>query len=306
MRSEITRRQFLLQAAMSMLTVSATARDLHVKSFPDEVSLAVQEQLLNLVNEERAAASVSALKLDDLASRVAKAHAVEMAQNAFLSHWGLNGFKPYHRYSFAGGTEATEENDSQAEHDGPVNAEDIASDLILMHRSMYEEKPPHDGHRQTMLAPQHTHVGFGIGVEGSHVRLCELYVARYVAIDRYPTTQKPGSSFLLSGQVLDPRYTVQGIDVCYEPLPSPPDLAWLRVLRPYGLPKDRETLYPKLADGFHYDDGSKGSIELQTGGTFRVPVLLNRKRSGIYTIVIWIQRGDANPFEAAEICIRAE
>ena len=147
---------------------------------------------------------------------------------------------------------------------------------------------------------------FGVGAEGSHVRLTELYVARYVTIDRYPTKQRPGGGFILSGRVLDPRYTVQGIDVCYEPLPSPPDIAWLRVPRPYGLPEDRENLSPKLPDNYHYDDGSKGSIELQSNGTFRVPVVLTKKASGIYTMVVWIQQGDADPFSATQVCVRAE
>jgi uncharacterized protein YkwD len=306
MRSEITRRQFLSQASMSVLAISASAipAKSRVKPFGEHVNLSPEVELLNLVNQERAAVGAGALKLDELACRVAKAHAVEMAQNNFLSHWGLDGRKPYHRYSFAGGTDANEENDSQAEHDAAATSEDVASDLILMHRSMYEEKPPNDGHRKTMLGPQHTHVGFGVAAEGSHVRLSELYLARYVAIDRYAMKQKPGSTFLFSGRVLNPRFEVQGIDVCYEALPTPPALGWLRVLRPYGLPQDRETLYPKLADGFHYDDGSKGSIELQDGA-FRVPMSLTKSR-GIYTVVVWIQEGERNPFEASLVCIRAE
>jgi len=289
------------------LTASATARNLRITPLRDSFGLTARTQLLNLVNEERANAGVGALKLDELACNVAEQHALDMVQGVFLSHWGRDGRKPYHRYSFAGGTDATEENDSAADHDdGPAGAEDISRDLILMHRSMYEERPPNDGHRKTMLAPQHTHVGFGVGAEGSHVRLSELYVARYVTIDRYPVKDRPGSTFIFSGRVLDPRYTLQGVDVCYEPLPSPPNLAWLRTLRPYGLPEDRDTLMPRLPPGYHYDDGSKGSIELQEKGIFRVPVLLFRKVSGIYTMVVWIQQGDADPFPATQVCVRAE
>lgn len=292
---------------MLALTASAAAGNLRITPLTENFGETARSQLLTLVNEERANAWVGNLKLDDLACNVAAQHALDMVQGVFLSHWGRDGRKPYHRYSFAGGTDATEENDSAADHDdGPAGAEDISRDLILMHRSMYEERPPNDGHRKTMLAPQHTHVGFGVGAEGSHVRLTELYVARYVTIDRYPTKQRPGGGFILSGRVLDPRYTVQGIDVCYEPLPSPPDIAWLRVPRPYGLPEDRENLSPKLPDNYHYDDGSKGSIELQSNGTFRVPVVLARKASGIYTMVVWIQQGDADPFPATQVCVRAE
>src|SRR6058998_1942223 len=173
MGSEVNRRQFIKQTSISMLalTASAAAGNLRITPLTENFGEIARSQLLTLVNEERANAGVGTLKLDDLACNVAEQHARDMVQGVFLSHWGRDGRKPYHRYSFAGGTDATEENDSAAEHDGPITADDIASDLILMHRSMYTERPPNDGHRKTMLAPQHTHVGFGVSAEGSHVRL---------------------------------------------------------------------------------------------------------------------------------------
>ena len=63
-----------------------------------------------------------------------------------------------------------------------------------MHLSMIEEVPPNDGHRKTILFPQHTHVGFGIALQGHNLRLDELYLARYVEVDPIPrqaTTKGP-------------------------------------------------------------------------------------------------------------------
>ncbi|MFY9618957.1 MAG: CAP domain-containing protein [Pyrinomonadaceae bacterium] len=263
--------------------------------------------LLNQVNIERAEARVSPLKLDRLACTVAEKHATEMARNNFLSHWGLDGRKPYHRYSFAGGVEAIQENGGAINTTTPIASAEVPIHLMQMHRSMHDEVAPADGHRKTILNPIHTHVGFGYADYGFCVRLCELYVARYVAIDPYAVTASPRDRILLSGRLLEPTYSLESIDVFYEPLPSPPDRDWLRVPRPYGLPDERETLLPKLGSTYFYEDGSKGSIEVQGRGRFQAPILLSRKEPGIYTAVVWISRSPKEtPFPATQVCVRAE
>jgi len=161
--------------------------------------------------------------------------------------------------------------------------------------------------RALWAGPRHTHAGFGFANRDSHVRLCEIYVARHVAIDPCPTQAAPLTGFVFSGRLLDQTYSVKVVDVYYEPLPQPRDVEWLRILRPYGLPEERETLMPKLGRGYEYEDGSKGSIELLRGGRFKVPILLGRKQPGIYTVVVWIQRSPADtPFAATQVCVRAE
>ena len=268
---------------------------------------AMTTQLLNLVNAERAAVGASSLKLDSLACSVAEKHAVEMARNDFLSHWGLDGRKPYHRYSFAGGVEAIQENDGAINTAVPIASDDVPIHLTSLHKSMHDEVPPNDGHRKTILNPRHTHVGFGYATYNFCVRLCELYVARYVAIDPYAAIASPGDRIILRGTLLEPTYSLVAIDVFYEPLPSPPDKAWLRILRPYGLPHERESLLPKLGPSYFYKDGSKGSIELKGGGRFQAPFRLSRKEPGIYTAVVWVGLSAKDePFPATQVCIRAE
>lgn len=263
--------------------------------------------LLNQVNLERGEAGASSLKIDPLACAVAEKHATEMARHNFLSHWGLDGRKPYHRYSFAGGVEAIQENGSALNSSTLIISDEVPVHLMSMHRSMHDEVPPHDGHRQTILNPYHTHVGFGYADYGYCVRLCELYIARYVSIDSYAATAPARSKFVLSGRLLETRYSIECVDVFYELPPAPPELSWLRVPRPYGLPEDRESLLPKLSSNSVYEDGTKGSIEMLDQGRFRVPIQLSRKQPGIYTIVVWISRSPSDtPFPATQVCVRAE
>ena len=268
---------------------------------------AMANHLLNQVNIERADAGVRPLRLDSLACQVAEKHATEMARNNFLSHWGLDGRKPYHRYSFAGGVDAIQENGSALNTTTPIALAEVPIHLMSLHRSMHDEVAPADGHRKTILNPVHTHVGFGYADYGSCVRLCELYVARYVAIDPYPVTASPRGRILLRGRLLDPTYSLDSIDVFYEPLPSPPDRAWLRVPRPYGLPDERESLRLKLGPTYFYEDGLKGTIVVEGRGRFRAPILLSRNEPGIYTAVVWMARSaKEEPFPATQVCVRAE
>jgi uncharacterized protein YkwD len=311
------RRSFLTATSFavgSILTqrVPATAGVTKVESsfaasLDDEQSRVLRNELLGMVNRERDSQGFEKLKLDDFASQIATAHAQDMATGGFLSHWGRDGRKPYQRYSFAGGTEATQENDGAVDHSNYfLTSEDFIGDVIESHRSMYLETSPNDGHRKAILAPQNTHVGFGVAMNYGHVRLSEIYVARYVRVDGYPPTRPPRSKFKFSGQMLQPTHTIQTIDVFYEELPSPPTLEWLRVTRPYSLPDARTTLLPKLPENTFYENGSRGSIEFSERGRFRVNVPLGRL-PGIYTIVAWLQRRETEKaFPATQVCVRVE
>jgi len=304
------RRAFLRGAAVSAVALrlgaamprSGSASTIAAPEFP-----AMANHLLNQVNIERAEAGVRPLKLDSLACTVAQKHATEMARNNFLSHWSLDGRKPYHRYSFAGGVEATQENDAAVDTGTPIASAEVPIHLMSLHRSMHDEVAPDDGHRKAILNPINTHVGFGCADYGLCVRLCELYIARYVAMDPYAVTASPRDRILLSGRLLDQTHSLASLDVFYEPLPSPPDQAWLRIPRPYGLPDERESLLPKLELNHFYEDGSKGSIELKSRGRFQAPFQLSRKEPGIYTAVVWIARSSKEtPFPATQVCVRAE
>ena len=308
-RIQIDRRSFIKGAAPFALGLHAIVRaqvPIERGRFnEDDVPLA-REQLLRMVNEERSQAGLGKLELDELACSVAREHAQDMAKGEFLSHWGSDGRKPYHRYSFAGGTDAVQENASSADNIQSLAPTGVLKDLHDMHLSMLNEKPPNDGHRRTILFPVHTHVGFGIALQGFHLRLAELYVAKYVRVDPIPQRVKPKQSVLFSGRVLNPENELAGVDVYYEPLPTPPQIEWLRVARSYGMPDERESFQPRLPAGLLYTDGTKGEIEMLAGRNFRVRVPLSRI-PGINTIMVWLSKGENGvPFPASQICVLVE
>ena len=309
-RHAIDRRTFLKTAAPFVLGFGAVARaqvPTERGRFNEDQIPLVREQLLKLVNAERSRAGLTSLELDDLACSVATEHARDLIRGKFLSHWGTDGRKPYHRYSFAGGTDAVQENVASAEDIQSLTATSVAADFNDMHSAMLGEVPPNDGHRRTILDPHHTHVGFGIGFQGHSLRLDELYLARYLHIDPVPRRAKSKATIVLTGRLLNPIHFLHEVDVFYEPLPAPPDLGWLRTLRSVALPDVYVLLRPKAPNGLTYIDGTTGDYEWGRDGKFLVPAKLFKAEPGIYTIVFWIRRVPADKaFPGAEVCILSE
>ncbi|HMJ25308.1 MAG TPA: CAP domain-containing protein [Pyrinomonadaceae bacterium] len=305
----IGRRSFLKAAAPFALGLSAIARGQVLvergRFSEDDIPLA-REKLLSQVNEERARVRLSQLKLDELACQVAGEHARDMVQKDFLNHWGSDGHKPYHRYSFAGGTDALRENVSSARSIQSITPTAVGASLHDMHLKMLQEVPPNDGHRQTILFPQLTHVGFGIAMEGHNLRLDELYLAHYLEMDPIPRQAKRYSAVTLRGRILNLTHKINGIDLFYEPLPAPPEIEWLRQPRSYGLPNVHESYLPRLPEPLFYADGGNGNIDMKGIDVFQVRIGLSKK-PGINTIVVWLRAGpNGTVFPATGICIRVE
>lgn len=273
----------------------------------EKIFAEIRTNLLEMVNEERAVANVPPVAVDKLAEQVATRHAIDMASGDFASHWGRDGRKPYQRYSFAGGTHATQENVSAADNTWSTRAQDLKQDTAYLHVRLYKEVAPNDGHRKTILEPQHTHVGFGLAVEQLRLRVVELFVANYVEMKPVVRVAKPGAQITFAGKMLKREYLFHNIEVFYEPLPQMPELSWLREPRSYALPEESRVLWPKLPSPFTYTDKSVGVVKVEMDGSFSTAVKLYRAEPGIYTIVTWIKShlGD-KAFRATEVCVRAE
>jgi uncharacterized protein YkwD len=295
-----------MQSAAASLGVALLDRKSFAADELETIFAEIRANLLEMVNEERAVEKLNALAIDDLATRVATKHAQEMATDGFTCHWGRDGRKPYHRYSFAGGTEATMENISAADKTWSIRASDLKQDVAYLHVRLYQEQPPNDGHRRAILAPQHTHVGFGLAVTDLRLRLVELFVARYIEVEPIKRKAKPGERLRFAARMPKEGYYLSNVEIFYEPLPTPPELSWLRVPRSYSLPDESRDLRRILPPPYMYPDRQPGVVEMSYGGRFTTPINLYRKEPGIYTIVSYLRRsGSAKSFPATEVCIEA-
>ena len=64
--------------------------------------------MLEKINFERTKAGVPIVELGD--NVAAQLHAESALENCYASHWGIDGLKPYMRYSLAGGYQSNAEN----------------------------------------------------------------------------------------------------------------------------------------------------------------------------------------------------
>jgi uncharacterized protein YkwD len=300
-----TRRDFL-QAACAGLGATLLDRNISPADLENTFK-EIRKNLLEMINEERDVEKVQLVEMDDLATEVATKHAVDLVTNEFIGHWGSDGLKPYHRYAAAGGTHATEENVSAADGIRSTQEKDLKQDSAYLHVRMYQEKPPNDGHRRTILAPQHTHVGIGFAVRDLRLRMVQLFVAKYVDVKPIKREAKPGAQLSFSGKIVRPGCLFNNIEVFYEPLPTPPGLEWLRQPRSYALPKESRVLRPRVPPPLTYMDGSVGTVEVFGDRSFQTPVSLYKGKPGIYTIVVWLSRAQSRvAFPATAVCIKAQ
>lgn len=300
---KVSRRDFL-QSASTAFGVTLLDRT----SSPDDLEKTIKEiraNLFDMINEERAVEKVPPVALDELATEVATRHAVDMVQGQFASHWGRNGLKPYQRYSFAGGADATAENVSAADNTWSTKPDQLKQDTAYLHVRLYQEQPPNNGHRKTILAPQHTHVGLGIAVHELRLRIVELFVSRFVEVKPIARAWKPGESVPFAGKI-QKGYGLHYVEVFYEPLPEARDVGWLETTRSYSLPNESRILRPLVPPPYVYADGAAGVVNVEGDGNFRVPVSLYRNEPGIYTIATWISGIRLEePFLATNFCVKA-
>ena len=305
-----TRRSFLVSAASPFVFSLASVRTYRagaIRQMSAYELTRARNELLGLVNAGRMSYGASPLVIDDLACTVAEEHSLDMARRKFLSHWGSDGRKPYQRYADVEGFDAVQENVSAASNVESSSATYVGTTLAQMHMRMFGEVSPNDGHRRTILAPQHTHVGFGIALADRELRLVELYVGKHIHLEPYPRQAKPKATVQLRGKVLNPGYTLRYAEVFFEHPPTPPNIDWLRTPRQYSLPDDFKRIRPFLSDGPEYADGTRGEMDVDRNGRFRIPVKMYKQDPGIYTVVIWLgAKAVKHEFESTNICIHVD
>lgn len=180
--------------------------------------LVIKMVQLNLINQSRKKKKQSLLELDIYACRVANKMAISSAKNRYLSHWDLEGMKPYHRYGLNGGVHHVSENAHASWGNEKVNTsyENIIAKMNHGHSRFMAERRPNDGHKQTVLDPYHTHVGVGYGVEGDWFSYYEEYVDAYIDIQLVPNSS---DQYTLKLKIPDSLSLVL-IEVSLDPIPK--------------------------------------------------------------------------------------
>ena len=139
--------------------------------------------MLELINSEREKAGLGSVVLGDNAA--AQLHAEAALENCFASHWGVDGLKPYMRYSLAGGYQSNGENGLGIDYcvkasDGYAALGSIESEIreamVLWMGSA--------GHRRNILRKWHKKVNIGIAWNRYNFAAYQHFEGDYVEYDR--------------------------------------------------------------------------------------------------------------------------
>ena len=248
--------------------------------------------MLQLINRDRATQGLPPVALDEGPAQTAgQAHAEDMAHLGYLGHWGSDGSVPEERMTRAGGADVDFENaycivDERARPLEP-NPHFTPDDIEKAEAMFFDEKPPNDGHRKTILGKRRKRLGIGIAMPKAFPNeivvpcISQEFVDTYGAYDPIPRSIKLGAVLHVAGTLSNEvKIGAVGLGRIEDPHPLSP--SELNKRRSYPLPEPYEMYWPH---------GFQTRIELHTSGqSFSIDLPVNDKgHRGVYEVSVWAQ-----------------
>ncbi len=191
-------------------------------------------------------------------NRAAQIHAENSLGNCFSGHWGVDGLKPYMRYSLAGGYQSNAENGSGSDYcikasDGYRAISSTSSEVRQTMRGLMRSP----GHRANILNPTHKKVNIGLAWDRYNTVAYQHFEGDYVEYTAIP--QIEGGKLSLEGQVKNGAKFGKGrffaVAVDYDPPPR--ELTRGQVSRTYCVGSGRPVVFlrkPPPAGSYYPDD----------------------------------------------------
>lgn len=285
----------------------------------DETRATLRQDVLRLINKDRVAHGLAPVLLDPEVSALADRYCERQIENRTTGHFTTDGQPPYMRLSQAGVNDGVSENAAAWSANYRFTERAMFEMVRRSQAAMMAERPPHDGHRRTILDPHATHVGIGLAWENGEFRLVQEFVRRYVTWDRPLVRSAMLHDVVVgSGRPVD-GYRVEAISVHHEPYPQAMPAHVANAIDAYRLPRNRRDYLPRLrsylaqrSDGTfsftreEYVDGRRGDFTVRKDGSFSFNVPF-ADGEGVYTVVVWVtKKGERNPIAATNVSIRVE
>ena len=215
--------------------------------------LAEKEYMLELINLERAKVGAPPVVLGD--NIAVQLHTESALANCFSSHWGLDGLKPYMRYTLAGGYQNNGENGSGLDY--CIKAGDRYAPLSSIESEIREAMDGwmnSPGHRRTLLTREYRKVNIGLAWDKYNFAAYQHFEGDYVDYSEPPTLDNGVLSFAgnTKNGITFRRRQDLGVQVYYDPPPH--TLTRGQVSRTYCLESGTivAALRPPLTGGAYY------------------------------------------------------
>ena len=199
-----------------------------------------KQYMLALINAARIDAGVPPVELGD--NIAAQLHAESALANCFSSHWGIDGLKPYMRYSLAGGYQSNGENGHGSDYCIK------SSDRYKAIHSVYQEIDDamegwmdSPGHRSNILDRWHKKVNIGLAWDRYNLLAYQHFEGGFVEYDELPSLDANGVLSISGGTKNGVRFRSKrdlGVQIYFDPPPH--ELARGQVSRTYCYDNGRQ------------------------------------------------------------------
>ncbi len=257
--------------------------------------------MLELINAERKKAGVGAVSLGD--NIAAQIHAEAALENCFSGHWGIDGLKPYMRYSLAGGYQSNGENGSGLDYCiGGTDGYSANNNIRQEVKETMDGWMSSPGHRRNILDPQHKRVSIGIAWDRYNTAMYQHFEGDYVEYERMPVIS--GGVLSFSGTSKNGvRFSQErdlGIQIYYDPPPH--ELTRGQVARTYCYDNGRAvaSLRWPLTGGYRWTTDTFSQSYKPCPDPYEVPADAPAPRSYTEAYRAWQEAYNASQSRRAE------
>jgi hypothetical protein len=291
----------------------------------EQKSTDLVQYALNKINEDRSKFNLPRVQLSNNAAAQIQAEDILKARD--ISHWTIDGMKPYMLYSIYNGSGGVSQNIAAESNYGstinPYRAIDLAEWTMIYNDSLCCK----DLHRQDILYKLHSHVSIGIAYNEHYFAIVQNFENNYIHFNT-PFIHDNETHVQISGQLpsyLSSNINLYGLDIYYDEVPTYVQYEKHKDDRSYELgklvgfvfsPLDfnewfeyiRSQIYsaigislsnysPVPADKWHVDSRL---IDIK----FDISPIL--KKAGVYTVVLYFEDEQKNLFPVTSYSIFAK
>ena len=244
--------------------------------------------MLEAINAERARAGRDALVLGD--NVAAQLHAEASLEHCFSSHWGVDGLKPYIRYSLAGGYQSNGENVHGSnycieESDRYFPVSSIEEEIDETMKGLMQSP----GHRRAILLPSYKKVNIGLAWDRYNFKAIQHFEGDHVQYDHLPVIEN--GALVMSGTVKNGVTFMDeedlGVQVFYDPPPHTLTLGQVARTYCYRSGLQIAALRPPLTGNWYYLDEVATQTYKPCLDPYRVPADAPAPRSHDEAHTFW-------------------
>lgn len=218
--------------------------------------------MLSLINEEREKTGLSEVELGT--NDAAQMHAESSLSNCSGSHWGVDGLKPYMRYSLAGGYQINSENFYGTDYcitesDGIEVLYPIEDEIRERMAGWMESSE----HKLNILDPIHKKVNIGLAWDSYNLVAAQHFEGDYVHFERLPSIENGVLELAGEFRTLPDIQTEEDlrVQIYFDQPTRPLTRGQLARTYCYDIGQPIAGLRPPLESGWYYPD-DKATINL--------------------------------------------